>query len=101
MVVGDYKKAWALLSSVKNPSADLQFLMATCAMKQHNFHKAIIILNDIKRNQLNQKIKVRSLLMRMKVFNFYYHTIIYQAHKKMRKYEESLRDGLAVWALMS
>ena len=58
-------------------------------MKLNEQEKAVAILTELKRNQMNRKVKVKALLMRMR------------ALRRLQLYEQSLRDGMAVQALMA
>lgn len=78
MVQCKYKDAWNLLTSVSLPSSDMLFLKATCALKLKKYHVAIQVLNEIKRNQVCRKLKIKAMLMRMKVY------------RKLQLYDESL-----------
>ncbi len=64
-------------------------MRATCAFKLREHHQALSILNELKRNQVCRKVKIKALLMRSKVF------------RHMQLYEESQRDAIAAQALMS
>ncbi len=89
MIRSDYKHAWKLISEIHLPSHELQFLKATCAMKLNEQEKAIAILTELKRNQMNRKVKVKALLLRMR------------ALRKLQLYDQSLRDGMTAQALMT
>jgi uncharacterized protein YjbK len=83
MVNSQYKQAWSLLAHAKDATIDLSFMRATCAFKLREHHQALSILNELKRNQVCRKVKIKALLMRSKVF------------RHMQLYEESQRDAMA------
>jgi pentatricopeptide repeat protein len=66
----------------------MNFLQVSCHIKLKNYHKAIQMLNEMKRNQMNRKIKLKALQLRMQVY------------RKIQKYDESLRDARCLQALM-
>lgn len=94
MSQGRYQEALCLIESaeqfgeVENIS-NMEVLKATCLLKQHKFSSSIKVLNELKRNQLNIKLKTRCFRMRSKVF------------KKMGNYENALSDLQVAYTLMS
>lgn len=89
MLNSHYKQAWSLLAHTSDASSDLILMKASCAFKLREHHKALSLLNELKRNQMCRKIKVKTLILRSKVF------------RHMQLYEEALRDAMAAQALMS
>jgi len=83
MIGSEYRQAWAFLAAVPNPASDVRLLQASCALKLKEHHKALQILNEVKRNQMCKKVKVKALIMRSKVY------------RRMQLYEEALRDAMA------